>query len=649
MPGPRILTIELGRVGRPNEPYAFDGRPQQYCARGAQGKLGVAELRWDEVEKLRAEFLHPDPTSAARKRMGDLLRRFLEDVLKELDGWASYEKALLKAEEKKASIRLRFRFSAGELFGLPWPLTTLRKNRSLGSIKPYPLQFEWANDIRVPLALPSHGRVLFAWSDAEAGVSEDLHLDAIRKACPGFTREQDELKHLSLDSLRAKLANARKEGNPFRILHVLCHGGPTPGGTFGLVWTDPDRPGRPARVDGDRLCDVLGPYQSDLQAVVLSACHGSNPGQVGSMFGGVAHDLHRLGIPAVIASQMPLTVDGSIRMTGPLYEALCQQKLPIDEAFQKAHEALSTSSLDWASLQFFALSPPGDVRARGQRIVFSPTEPLPELPDELVVAYEVNFNVAPASIIEVLEGRAGGDPDIIVLQPFGGVEDDLPSTSREWRRALKQADQLVDALGTQVSMVHLFGRAPLPLMFHLGWRLSRWKLRVYQEQRGRTGVWTCGYDSSQEPSSEEKFFREEAWSTPEACRAAGGRLAVTIEVNLSIHSEELAEWLGTEDPPALIRLVVARVPSPTVVRGPADTARAANEFRACLDRIHAEWPDVREVWLALACPASLAAALGRVYNPKTQATIKLFNFRKSEGYVEVPWSGGVGRKPGRRS
>ncbi|WNG31943.1 SAVED domain-containing protein [Cystobacter fuscus] len=581
--------------------------------------------------------------------MGDLLRRFLVDVLKDLEGWTPYENALLNAEKKKASIGLRFRFSAGELFDLPWALTTLHNGRSLGSIKPYPLSFEWAHSNRVPLASPSPGRVLFAWSNAADDVFEEPHLAAIQKAYPDFNREQDALENVTLDSLRKTLEKARQEGRPFRLFHILCHGGRVAGGTFGLLWTDPHRPGRPMPVDGDRLRDVLGPYQGDLQAVVLSACHGSNPGQVGSMFGGVAHDLHRLGIPAVIASQMPLTVDGSIRMTGALYDALCQKKLPIGEAFQKAHEALSDLSLDWASLQFFEPSPPGDVRARGQRVVFSPDEPLPELPEELVVAYEVNFNVSPPAIIDALDGRAGGDPDIVVLQPFDEVEDDLPRNARQWRRAIEQADQLVNTLGTRVLMVHLFGRAPLPLMFHLGWRLSRWKLRVYQEERGRTGRWTCGYDSMQEPSPEERFFRQEVWPDSHACRAAGGRLAMTVEVNLSIHPEALAKWLGPEDPPALARLVAARDPSPTVVRGPVDTARAADEFRACLDRIHAELPDVHEVWIAMACPASLAAALGRAYNPKTQATVKLFNFRKSEGYVEVPWTGGVTRRPGRRS
>ena len=140
-------------------------------------------------------------------------------------------------------------------------------------------------------------------------------------------------------------------------------------------------------------------------------------------------------------------------MTGAFYDALCQKKLPIDEAFQKAHAALSPSSLDWASLQFFTLSPPAEAHAGGRRIVFSPTDPLPEIPEELVVSYEVNFNVSSPAIVDVLEGGVGGAPHIVVLQPLGEVADALPSNSRQWRRALKQADQLVDALGTQVSMV----------------------------------------------------------------------------------------------------------------------------------------------------------------------------------------------------
>lgn len=211
----RTLVIELNRLERPNEPYAFDGKPQQYFARDSQGKSGVAVLRWDELEALRAEFQHPVPPLVVQRRMGDLLRRFLEEELRELEGWKSYEDALLEAEARGTPIRLLFRFGAGELFSLPWSLTELGNGRHLGSISPHPLRFEWAHDTVDPQVSPSHGRVLFAWSDAEGDVAEERHLDALRRACPEFNRERDELENWAWTrSARNWRGRARRE-RPF--------------------------------------------------------------------------------------------------------------------------------------------------------------------------------------------------------------------------------------------------------------------------------------------------------------------------------------------------------------------------------------------------------------------------------------------------
>jgi hypothetical protein len=85
----------------------------------------------------------------------------------------------------------------------------------------------------------------------------------------------------------------------------------------------------------------------------------------------------------------------------------------------------------------------------------------------------------------------------------------------------------------------------------------------------------------------------------------------------------------------VVRLIAARGPSPAAVSGPADAARAMDELRKALDRIHGEFPGVDEVWLALSCPASFAVALGRAYNPNAQKPLVLFNYRGDEGYVEV--------------
>lgn len=641
------MTLELMSPAAVSAPYAFDGQPRQYIARDANGKTGAATFQWGLVEELRPEFLTPTPSPNAQKKMGMVLRNFLEDVLKALGGWSAYEDEILDAKSRGWPIGLHLRFNALELFSLPWALTLLRNNMRLASLEPCPLSFEWETADSSARVSGAPGRLLFAWSDAADGVSEDNHLAEIQHACSEFDRAKDVLEHVTLDSLREKLRQAKVERRPYRVLHFLCHGGPVPGGSFGLCWDDHHRPGRELRIHGNMLVDVLGEFRDDIQAVVLSACHGGNPGEAGKMLGGVAHDLHQMGIPAVIASQMPLSIDGSIRVTRAFHSSLYREKTSVRKSFQAAHASLSVSTLDWASLQLFVVTP--EKVPPGQRWLFSEEHGLPaSVRREVVVAYEVNFDVPTTSIAEALEGRLGPEPDVVLLRPLGRVADGLPSKRREWQSAIDQADKLVSALGARVSHVDLFGCAPLPLMFHLGWGLARRKVRVYQQQRGQSGVWSCGYDSELPLPEGEPFFRLEAWPDLASCVEAGGRVVMTVEVQPAIRSEDMEEWLRCATPPGWVRLVAARGPSPTVVRGPEDTARAVAEFRGYLDRIHQELPFIKEIWLAMTGPASLAAALGRAYNPKVHATLKLFNFRKVEGYVEVPWNGGVQGQPARR-
>ncbi|MBN8230449.1 SAVED domain-containing protein [Corallococcus macrosporus] len=579
-------------------------------------------------------------SEADQSRIGSLLRDFLLDALKEQGGWGLYERELFQAEDTGAPLLLRLRFNSVELFTLPWPLAQLSDQRRLGALKHCVITQEWVGEPRFPTPGCEPGRVLFAWSDAGGAVGGQQHLDALKEACPNSDSNVEICPELSLEALREHLNRAKQEGNPFRVLHLLCHGTKLADGTYGLVGSDPVRPGRPLPIGMNGLSNLLGQeHASQLHAVVLSACHGGHPGDVGSMFGGVALHLHKLGIPVVIASLMPLSVTGSVALTRAFYRTRCQLKRPLYEAYQVALAALPADSLDWASLQFLASSPrQPEVPVEPRRVTFSEKEALPEsLSGEISLAYELNYNVAPAAVRRALAGKSR---EVLVLQPLDKVGEALPSSQSEWRQALRRADALVESLGTKVTCVHLFGRAPLPLMFHLGWRLNRMGLKAYQFRRMGSDEWDCFYDSgSAVPLPTEPFFKQEPLPTPEACREAGGRLALSVEVTLSVTGEDVARWLGYERPPALLRLVAARGPSRTALGGPADAARALDEFLSCLERIRETLPQVREIWLAMACPASLAAALGRAYNPKAQPRIKLFNFRQGpEGYVELPWN-----------
>jgi hypothetical protein len=322
MPTERVLRLDLIRADQTLEPYKFDGKRQRYILQGEGRARGEAILDWPEVLGELDELRRAQTSTAIEKPLGLKLRKFLEDALKTLQGWEAIEQALREAEEQKQRLHLVFGFDAVELFALPWSLTRLRNGQTLGDHGHCIIQFEWTGDMPSSSTLPSDGRLLFAWSDAGDPVPDDDHRKLLMESWPGYLPERDELPSVGLEHLEQVLSEAERSGQPVQILHILCHGGAMPDGTFGLVWSAPTAHGGQVRVDGDALKRVLAPYKRSVKLVVLAACHGADPGRPGRMFGGVAHDLHRLGIPFVIASQMPLSSEGSISMSRALSQAL---------------------------------------------------------------------------------------------------------------------------------------------------------------------------------------------------------------------------------------------------------------------------------------------------------------------------------------
>src|SRR5262249_39581770 len=100
---------------------------------------------------------------------------------------------------------------------------------------------------------------------------------------------------------------------------------------------------------------LLKPHVGTLRLVVLSACHGANVGEPGSALGGVAQALHRIGIPAVVASRQPISVRGAIALAKAIHGALLVDLTSLEEAFLRAREKLAESGTgDWAALQLYA-------------------------------------------------------------------------------------------------------------------------------------------------------------------------------------------------------------------------------------------------------------------------------------------------------
>ena len=631
------LSLSLCRADA-SPPDRFDGQPKDYKLLRDNTERGLAPLNWLRLRDRVASLIDPEPTADDRRSLGLDLRSFLEDLLKkEKQNWSFYNEQVLEADEKKQSTVFNLQLGAVELFALPWELTRLSDGRNLGDIPGCVLQYEWSH--ARPFAAPSGppGRLLFAWSGQ---VPVEDHLQALASACPQFRPERDQVEEASLEKLRAALHEAERQGEAVQVLHLLCHGVELTGGLFGLALNRTTL--REGGVDGSRVKEVLGQFKR-LQCVVLCACYSSNPGRFESLSGGVAQDLHELGVPVVIGSRMPLSRGGSVKLAEAFYQARYKSGASVYGAFQAARAALDHTTFDRTSLQLLMSSARPDAQSppRIRRVQFGRVTRLPRAGrGNLAVLTEVNTSISPGTVLDALGGQLGDLAEFAVLRPLGDVGETLPATKAQWKLVFKETDRFAKALIDRVASarsgiqtVHLFSCAPLPLMFHLGFRLTKQPLRVYQQRR-EWNTWSLGYDHALNPGQGPPFFSQR-WPDAAAVRSAGNKVALTVEVTRAIGDDILASWLGAGSG-AVVRLTAARGPSPTVVEGPADAARAMDELRKCLDRVGDEFPGVEEVWLALVCPVSFAVALGRAYNPNAQRpTLVLFNYRGDEGYVEV--------------
>ena len=74
-----------------------------------------------------------------------------------------------------------------------------------------------------------------------------------------------------------------------------------------------------------------------------------------------AHDLHQSGIPLVVASQFPLSKEGSVVMASTLYRELLMAENPLitlHKVRTELHSRFSLKSHDWASLVVYEALPP---------------------------------------------------------------------------------------------------------------------------------------------------------------------------------------------------------------------------------------------------------------------------------------------------
>lgn len=181
-------------------------------------------------------------------------------------------------------------------------------------------------------------------------------------------------KRPTVTAIRDELASG------YSYVHILAHGAESREAeaiAYGLYLpgapSSPPggpRPGGSESVDvvtGDRFASLLSaiPRSKWPSVVVTATCESAYQGDVLVPGGSFALSLHEAGVPLVIASQFPLTTDGSVTLTRALYEDLAWGKEPLAtlmRARAKLHADFAGSH-DWASIVVYD-GTPDDLPAR---------------------------------------------------------------------------------------------------------------------------------------------------------------------------------------------------------------------------------------------------------------------------------------------
>ncbi|PTL85049.1 SIR2 family protein [Vitiosangium sp. GDMCC 1.1324] len=406
MKTPRTWTIEIVRAKDAGNAYAFAYERQDYVFVGNHA-YGNAEFPWDdEVLSALMQLQQVRAQSEVVRRLGKKLLRFLQAGMPATEGWGALEVAIRQAKEEGRPLHLVFRFGAAELYSLPWELVALPSTGEyLGEVPWCIIHYEWpgvsvAPTATVPRLKPS--RLLFGWSSAGGLTPAIAHLHALEEAALRgafeFDAQHDTIPRLSASAMQDALHRAVGEGRPFTAIHLLCHGVQDASGNYGLLWDESSMGGEGAHIDSEKFTRLLRPYTDSIRLVVLCACHSGHTGPPGNVLGSVAQATHRIGVRAVLASRLPLSVKGSIQFTESFYRTWDGSD-SVQPALAAVRTALlHTSKHDWASIQLFAahVEPDKAAPATGVAPKVAHASPVPSalpgvsLPKPVLEAYRSN-------------------------------------------------------------------------------------------------------------------------------------------------------------------------------------------------------------------------------------------------------------------
>jgi hypothetical protein len=372
----RTIAVELLRAGpRHNQLVSPLTQYLGVCGDAAAGRVSLPYEHGD-LELRLAELRYCVANQDDRARRSKLLDRTGREVAQILSAIPGVSGLLNPEHEQPQTLtHLRIVLSASELAMLPFEVSKMLTGE--GSMSTW-----LALQARAPVCItrhirsvsaegiqwPSEPRILFvAGPDTDEPLA--LHRKALVDAMAPWRNLDGRLGgHLvvlekaTLAHISREVASAAAKGTPFTHVHILAHGAPLDEADryspVGIALHDEDV------ISGRRLATALVAV-TDRGAnrpvvVTLATCDSGKVSDVRTTDASVAHDLHDQGIPLVVASQFPLSVEGSVPFVERFYQGQLWGEHPLVSLYAvrlHLHSCMGPDTHDWASLVVYEAFP----------------------------------------------------------------------------------------------------------------------------------------------------------------------------------------------------------------------------------------------------------------------------------------------------
>lgn len=171
----------------------------------------------------------------------------------------------------------------------------------------------------------------------------------------------------------------------------------------------------------------------------------------------------------------------------------------------------------------------------------------------------------------------------------------------------------------EIRHLSVFALAPQPLLIELGRLLCDIVPTVVHQRHREPSTWAWQHDCA---------FVRYTVDAPAAARA--GPVALKLGVSATITDDRIEQVLG---PDTAIWSLTAETPHNDIVRCPEDQAAFRTALRGLFDAIKARHGHGMSIHVFPALPASLAVETGRVWMPKADPELRIYDQQRDRGFV----------------